>query len=213
MDVQDWDRRHRDAEAAPAAAADPAVVEFATALPAGRALDLGCGAGRHALWLALRAWQVTAVDFSTAALTAAVRNATPLPRATRDRLTWVNADVTKIEFRPDYDLVLVCDLHLSAEARRALLRRATDALRPGGTLIVRTEDGVAGDPDLPRTPCTPVELADDVRDLVTVVVSRPAGFEPSAAALREMSAATTRASPREPLPGALLVGFRGSVGT
>ncbi|MFD1814396.1 class I SAM-dependent methyltransferase [Rhodococcus gannanensis] len=213
MDVQEWDRRYREADAAPAAAPDPAVVEFVTALPAGRALDLGCGAGRHALWLALRAWQVTAVDFSTAALTAGVRNAHPLPRATRDRLTWVNADVTKIEFHPDYDLVLVCDLHLTPEERRGLLRRATGALRPGGTLIARTEDGPADDPAGHRTPCTPEELADDVRDLVTVVAARPTEAATPAAVASESLPSTTRASPSEALPGALIVGFRGSVGT
>nr|MBA3718830.1 class I SAM-dependent methyltransferase [Nocardioidaceae bacterium] len=43
------------------------VVEEVTALPAGRALDLACGEGRNALWLAGRDWQVTAVDFSPVA--------------------------------------------------------------------------------------------------------------------------------------------------
>ena len=44
-----------------------------TALPAGRAVDLGTGEGRNAIWLAERGWQVTAVDFSAVGLARAAR--------------------------------------------------------------------------------------------------------------------------------------------
>lgn len=205
MDAHEWDRKYGGDEPVSASAPDAAVVEFVTALPPGRALDLGCGAGRHALWLALHAWQVSAVDFSTAALARAVTAATPLPRATRERLTWVNTDVTEIDFQPDYDLVLICDLHLPPESRRRLLRRAVGALRPGGTLIARTETIPEEGPMYDESPCTPDELAADVRDLVTIVAARPAEVEvPAGIAPRNAG---------EPRAGALVVGFRRPVGT
>ncbi|MFF0817928.1 class I SAM-dependent methyltransferase [Rhodococcus sp. NPDC003318] len=172
MDAQDWDRRYAGDELLFGAAPEPAVVEFVTSLPAGRALDLGCGEGRNALWLALHAWQVVGVDFSTAALAKAVRAASPLPRATRERLTWVDADVTQIRPGPDYDLVLACRLGLSRESRTSVLRRAAAALRPGGTMLIlepgaRAETTGGGESD-----CTPESLTSGLDDLLELVAVR-----------------------------------------
>src|SRR5215471_19399268 len=71
MDIQGWDERYKNAsrpredlEAPPT----PLVVRTARAAPAGDALDLACGAGRNALWLAEHGWRVTAVDGSAAAI-------------------------------------------------------------------------------------------------------------------------------------------------
>ncbi len=65
MDIRGWDERYRskhrsaeDFETAPA----QLVVETARRLKAGTALDLACGSGRNALWLAKQGWRVTAVD-------------------------------------------------------------------------------------------------------------------------------------------------------
>lgn len=172
MDAQDWDRRYAGEELLWGSAPEAAVVEFVTALPPGRALDLGCGEGRNALWLALHAWQVVAVDFSTAALTKAARAAAPLPRATRDRLTWVNADVTKIEPGPDYDLVLACRTQLSPESRLPALRRNAAALRPGGTMLILEVDTSPTPTDGGEFRCTPASLASDLDDLLEVTTTR-----------------------------------------
>ena len=65
------------------------LVEEVVGLAPGRALDLACGEGRNALWLAERGWQVTAVDFSAVGLAKAQRLASE--RALD--LRWVEADV------------------------------------------------------------------------------------------------------------------------
>src|SRR5579859_6861959 len=66
MDLRGWDERYRseDLEAPPTAL----LVDTAQRLPAGKALDLACGTGRNALWLAEHGWSVTAVDGAPAAI-------------------------------------------------------------------------------------------------------------------------------------------------
>src|SRR5258708_9085493 len=63
----EWDAKHRLAEA-PAAEPASIVRELLPLLPAGEALDIACGTGRHALFLTARGQHVTAVDFSGVAL-------------------------------------------------------------------------------------------------------------------------------------------------
>src|ERR1700712_1041252 len=68
MDAQTWDERYAAAGLVWSATPNQFVAAELAALPPGRALDLACGEGRNALWLADRGWQVTAVDFSRVAL-------------------------------------------------------------------------------------------------------------------------------------------------
>ena len=70
MDLHGWNKRYRsgtqpeDLDAAPTRL----VIETAKQLPPGKALDLACGAGRNAVWLAGHGWKVTAVDGAPAAI-------------------------------------------------------------------------------------------------------------------------------------------------
>ncbi|MFJ7621354.1 MULTISPECIES: class I SAM-dependent methyltransferase [Rhodococcus] len=68
MNSSDWDARYSSVEhpwgSAPAAALSARFAE----LPPGRAVDLGCGNGRHARWLGDAGWTVNAVDFSSVAI-------------------------------------------------------------------------------------------------------------------------------------------------
>ena len=68
MDARDWDRRWTDKLLHAHGEPSSVVLAALEGLAPGRALDLGCGNGRHAMWLAERGWRVTAVDFSTEAL-------------------------------------------------------------------------------------------------------------------------------------------------
>ena len=71
MEIRSWDERYRSGERAAEdidAAPTPLLVETSKRLTPGRALDLACGSGRNALWLAEQGWSVTAVDGSPAAI-------------------------------------------------------------------------------------------------------------------------------------------------
>jgi SAM-dependent methyltransferase len=103
----------------------------------GRALDLACGQGRNAVWLAQQGWTVTAVDFSASAL--AKGRALAAERGAD--VTWIEADLVHWEPpRAAYDLVAVLFLHLPAQLRAAVLAVAGEALVPGGTIVVMGHD-------------------------------------------------------------------------
>lgn len=141
-DTPDWDARYagRDPrEAQPA----QVLLDFAHLLPAqGRALDLACGLGANALFLAHRGLDTAAWDSSPTAIAALERTAVGLGLATEIRD--VVADPPPAEA---FDVIVV-----SRFLERALAPRLADALRPGGLLFYQTF-GPAVDPARgPRRP-------------------------------------------------------------
>jgi 2-polyprenyl-3-methyl-5-hydroxy-6-metoxy-1,4-benzoquinol methylase len=173
MDAAEWDAKYSAKDLVYGLPPNGDVVEFTTSLTRGRALDLACGEGRNALWLATRGWEVTAVDFSTVALTKGHRIASSSPRSVRERLTWVQADVTEISPKPEYDLVLVLYLHLPSVARRKVIQNAIDALKPDGILMISGHHsdnltlGVGGPQDA-EILYTPEDLAADTGGRVMI---------------------------------------------
>ncbi|GAB3131090.1 class I SAM-dependent methyltransferase [Tsukamurella serpentis] len=150
MNADDWDDRYRATDLIWGAPPDPFLVEQATVLPPGRALDIGAGEGRHALWLATRAWDVTAVDFSRVGLDKAATVAARAPRTVRARLHWTPLDVT-VDPIPDppYDLALWAFVHPEPEHRAASIAKVTRALAPGGILLLLTHEKAPSHPGLP----------------------------------------------------------------
>jgi thioredoxin reductase/SAM-dependent methyltransferase len=108
--------------------------------PVGRALDLGCGAGADAIWLAAQGWQVTGLDISAAALEQAALAARAAGVA--DRTSWVRHDLADGLPDGEWDLVAAAYLHSPVEfEREKALRLAAAAVAPGGTLIVLGHQG------------------------------------------------------------------------
>ena len=68
MDSEGWDRRYQGRDLVWTSEANRFLIQEAAGLPPGRALDLACGEGRNAIWLAERGWTVTGVDFSKVGL-------------------------------------------------------------------------------------------------------------------------------------------------
>lgn len=139
MDAQKWDARYGQAELVWGIEANGFVVDELSALEPGRALDVACGEGRNAIWLAKRGWQVVGVDFSAQGLRRAGQLACRFGVVDRVdfRLVDVVGDALPAE---SFDAVIVAYLQLDAGARRAALRNAAAALAPGGTLLVVGHD-------------------------------------------------------------------------
>jgi SAM-dependent methyltransferase len=100
-----------------------------------RALDLGCGEGADAIWLAEHGWEVVAVDVSTTALARAAEDAEV--RGVLSRIDFQAHDLERTFPEGAFDLVSAQFFHTPLEMdRTAVLRRAADAVAPGGTLLI-----------------------------------------------------------------------------
>lgn len=129
----EWDERFRTGDHA-GSGPDPFLTqleEYSGLFPPGRrALDLACGAGRNAVYLAERGWDVTACDFSLEGL----RKAQQLARERGVRLQLFCTDLETAQLPPAaFDLIL-CFFYLE----RDLFPQFKSALRPGGLLIYKT---------------------------------------------------------------------------
>lgn len=137
MSSEAWNRRYAGADLVWSAGPNRLLAVEVADLRPGRALDLACGEGRNAIWLAEQGWEVTGVDFAEVGLEkaraiAAQRGVTP---------HFVCADL--LEYRPAaqaFDLVLVLYLQIPAAERRIVLPRAAAAVSPGGTFLLIGHD-------------------------------------------------------------------------
>jgi SAM-dependent methyltransferase len=168
MRREDWDRRYAKVENLWAVKPNRFLVGEVGELAPGRALDLACGEGQNAIWLASLGWDVTGVDFSEVAIAKA------RTRAEREgvNVDFLSADLNEYEPEPAaFDLVLVLYLHISRDERRSVLARAVEALAPGGTFVLVGHDltniteGVGGPSD-PGIHVTPDEVASELPGLV-----------------------------------------------
>jgi SAM-dependent methyltransferase len=137
MDQTAWDERYAGPELVWGAGPNCFVAQELANLPPGRAIDLGTGEGRNAIWLAERGFTVTAVDFSQVGLA----RAAGLAAERGVSVDWVHADLLDYQPAPGrYDLVLIAYIQLPADRLTALARAAASALAPGGTLLAIGHD-------------------------------------------------------------------------
>lgn len=140
-----WDARYAETDRVWSGNPNGALVAEVAGLPPGRALDVGCGEGADAVWLAGHGWDVTALDVSQVALARAALHA----RQAGVQVRWVQAGLVDASLSPGaFDLVSAQYPALrrtpSREAERALLA----AVAPGGLLLVVHHADV--DPDHAR---------------------------------------------------------------
>lgn len=184
MDSDSWNARYSSTGLIWSAGPNTFVEKELTAIPPGRALDLACGEGRNALWLAQRGWDVTAVDFSSVA----VKKGRDIERMRRGSgqgqglassfgyITWQVADVTTYTSNKQFDLVLLSYLQLPEEQRRAAVRAGFSLLRHKGIFLLVAHDITnltegTGGPQDPAVLYTAEDVLQDLEGLEGVAFS------------------------------------------
>jgi SAM-dependent methyltransferase len=141
-----WDEKYGSKPQIWSGKPNPQLVRECGGLRPGKALDLGCGEGADAIWLAQQGWTVTAVDVSAVALErAATHEKAALdresvhaegPGAIPSRIHWEQCDLDEWQPGETYDLVSSQFLHGPNLVWQGPLRMAAAAVKPGGTLLV-----------------------------------------------------------------------------
>jgi SAM-dependent methyltransferase len=186
LDRRRWEQKHRDAEYLPGPA--PFLAECRAELRGGLALDLACGLGGNALYLAEEGFSVEALDWSFDAL----RRLTAAARAKGWQVRAVACDLVRFPLpRERYD-VLVSVRFLD----RSLWPSMADALKPGGALVFETFNRryLERRPDFPKEYCLEEgELLEAFSPTLRVVRYRELPQEPHASLL---AIRRSRAAPR-----------------
>lgn len=137
MDQQFWDDRYRSQDQLFSGAPNAVLIAEAGDLPPGQALEVGCGEGADAIWLARRGWRVTGVDISRVALERAAATGADLG----DQISWQHGDpMTTPPPAGAFDLVSVQYFPLRRQPEHTALRGLLAAVAPGGTLLFGGHD-------------------------------------------------------------------------
>ncbi|GAA3559709.1 class I SAM-dependent methyltransferase [Streptomyces osmaniensis] len=130
-----WEARYRDGGRLWSGRPNKLLVREASDLTPGSALDLGCGEGADAVWLASRGWRVTGVDISRTALERAAGHA--VEAGVGERAVWERHVLGETFPEGSFDLVNAQFLQSPVEFdQRSVLRQAAQAVAPGGTLLI-----------------------------------------------------------------------------
>ena len=154
IDREKWNQRYRLGAYAGRTHASALLQDWIATISPGRALDVACGAGRNALFLAGRGFKVDAVDISREALERARESA----RETGLQVNWLERDLDAgLALDTRYQLILVIRY-----VNLPLLQQLTHCLAPGGFLVC--EQHLVSDAEVvgPRNPAyrvKPGELA------------------------------------------------------
>ncbi|MDX6740361.1 class I SAM-dependent methyltransferase [Actinocorallia sp. A-T 12471] len=133
-----WDERYRQSDRIWSGQPNRVLVEEAEGLVPGRALDLGCGEGADAVWLATKGWKVTATDLSAVAIERASGHAADAGVTVDFQRHDLDASFPDGEF----DLITAMFFHSFVDLKREdILRRAAAALAPGGRLLIVSHAG------------------------------------------------------------------------
>ena len=133
-----WDERYAGAATVWSGNPNKRLVEQATDLAPGTALDVGCGEGGDAIWLAEQGWQVTGVDLSAVAVARAAEHADGA--GVGERASFARVDLRAGDPLPGgegaHDLATAAFLHVPPDDFDRVYAAIAAAVRPGGTLLV-----------------------------------------------------------------------------
>jgi len=160
-----WDERYRSADRVWSGNPNPQLVAEVTGRVPGLALDVGCGEGADAIWLASGGWMVVGADISGAALERAARHADDTDPAAGARIHWWQADLLAQPPEPgSFDLVSAQFMQLPPDRRVPLFTALAASVRESGMLLIvghHPSDLEAGvpRPPMPALFYTPEEIA------------------------------------------------------
>jgi SAM-dependent methyltransferase len=130
-----WEEHYGERDRVWSGRVNARLAEVVSTLQPGRALDLGCGEGGDACWLAERGWTVAAVDISDTALQRAAADADT--RGLGDRIEFAQHDLSDSFPDGTFDLISAQFLHSTIPLDRPrILKNAADAVRPNGLLLI-----------------------------------------------------------------------------
>lgn len=155
-----WDERHAGGDFE-GEGPNPVLVSAVEGLPHGRALELACGSGTNAVWLAEQGWNFTAVDWSSVA----IANGRSKAEAADVEVEWLERDL--FAWTPPeraFDLVAIVYLHLEEAERAPVYRAAAAAIAPGGRLVVVGHDRSHGAEGLGGPPVERLFTAAEIGD-------------------------------------------------
>ncbi|TNM37576.1 class I SAM-dependent methyltransferase [Nocardioides albidus] len=132
-----WDERYGGSDRVWSGRPNQRLVEQVADLEPGTALDVACGEGADAVWLAKQGWRVTAVDVSQVALAKVAAHADEQGVGDRLRIGFYDALADpRPAGRRTFDLVTVSFLHVPVPDFAAIYRGIAEAVAPGGRLLV-----------------------------------------------------------------------------
>lgn len=219
-----WDGRYAEADQIWSGSPNPQLVAYIQHEKPSTALDVGCGEGADAIWLAKRGWHVIAMDVSQLALERARAAGSTAGTEVANRITWLYQDVlTWNDAGSRFDLVSAQYLHFTRD-NAALHRRLAALVRPGGSLLVvghhpslvhadRHHDTPFDPKDLlfePETVAAALDPAEWQVQLCAVVERQPssahrqAGVMKDSVLLARRTTSLRRGSVDQRAPGALL---------
>ena len=131
-----WEERYAGADRVWSGKPNAALVDVATFLRPGSALDLGCGEGADAIWLGEQGWETLGVDISP---TAVARGRAEAARRGLSRVRFEAHDLAAWNPPIAFDLVTASFLQSPVDLPRAeVLRRAAGWVVPRGHLLIVT---------------------------------------------------------------------------
>jgi SAM-dependent methyltransferase len=135
-----WDERHAGGDFE-GRGPNPTLIEAVSRLEPGSALELACGSGTNAIWIAKQGWRTTATDWSPVGLGHGRRQA----EAAGVSVEWLERDLFAWKPEPrSRDLVAIVYLHMPPDERVPIYAAAADAVAPNGHLVIVGHDRLQG---------------------------------------------------------------------
>jgi tellurite methyltransferase len=158
-----WEERYSGDGYEPRQIPSTLLIEWVDDFLPGRALDLACGTGRNALFLAEKGYDVTAIDISPRA----IKLAEQLAREKGLKISWIVADLDNYAIQGLYDLVVISFFYIN----RNMVTPIINALKRGGMLLYENHmlpPSPAGEARKHRFHLRPGELRELFKGLKTI---------------------------------------------